>query len=150
MEEIKPIGYLLSQTLKVYRNQMASEFKNRKTGITFEQFIILHLLHSNCNIIQQDLANHMQKDKSIIVRQINGLLEKKYVTRITNTDDKRKKNLILTDAGTELLKSMKAIAFEVSEKLLSGVTEDDVEIFRRVLNKISSNGCLNNEEVLKC
>lgn len=150
MEEIKPIGYLLSQTLRVYRNQLVAEFKTQKTGITFEQFIILHLLHTNCNIIQQDLANYMQKDKSIIVRQINGLLENKYVTRITNTADKRKKNLILTDAGTEILNRMKAVALDVSVKLLSGVTEDEEEIFRSVLNKISANGCLNNEDLHKC
>jgi DNA-binding MarR family transcriptional regulator len=150
MVEIQPIGYMLSQTLRVYRNQLVSEFKNQKSGITFEQFIILHLLHTNCNIIQQDLANYMQKDKSIIVRQINGLLEKNFVTRITNSGDKRKKNLILTDAGTEILKSMKVVALEVSNKLLSGVTEDEVENFRRVLDKINSNGCLNNEELLKC
>ena len=150
MEEIKPIGYMLSQTLRVYKNQLVAEFKNQKTGNTFEQFIILHLLHSNCDIIQQDLANYMQKDKSIIVRQLNGLLEKNYVTRMTNTADKRKKNLILTDAGTEILKHMKEVAQEVSEKLLSGVTEDEIEIFRSVLNKIRANGYQNNEELHKC
>ena len=43
-------------------------------------------------MIQQDLAHVLQKDKSIIVRQMNGLLDEKYVDRLTNTNDKRKKN----------------------------------------------------------
>lgn len=141
MEEIKPIGYLLSKALMVFKSQLASEFKSRKAELTFEQFVILHLVDGNCNLIQQDLANQLQKDKSIIVRQVNGLIGKKLLTRLPNHEDKRKKNLILTDSGFEIFKQMRVIAFELTQKLLSGITNYEVEIFREVLDKIIDNGC---------
>ena len=149
MEKIKPIGYVLAQTSKGFKNQLFSEFKSRNAELTFEQYVILNLLNSNGNIIQQDLANHLQKDKSIIVRQIDALIEKKYVVRLTNNEDKRKRNLILTDAGVEILDQSKKISFEVSQRLLSGVNEKEIEIFRNVLNKIQENAGF-EEEPFNC
>ncbi|HZL10009.1 MAG TPA: MarR family transcriptional regulator [Prolixibacteraceae bacterium] len=149
MELCKPLGYLLGRSLKVFKNQLVFEFKEKQIELTFEQFVILHMLNSNCDLIQQDLANQMQKDKSIIVRQINALLECQYVIGQTNKDDKRKKNLILTKKGFEILNQMEEIASETSSKLLSGVSETELEIFRNVLSKIQENGGL-EEEAFNC
>ena len=145
MELAKPPGYMLARSLQVFKNQMISEFREKKIELSFEQFVILHTMNSNCNLIQQDLANYLQKDKSIIVRQIDCLLENKYVVRQTNEKDKRKRNLILTETGLEILNKMKEIALEVSNKLLSGVTENELETFRKVLKKIQENGKLEEE-----
>lgn len=145
MESNQPLGYMLARSLRVFKNQLAAELRNRQTALTFEQFVILHLLSSNDNIIQQDLAKHMQKDKSIIVRQINGLLEGHYVERLTNKEDKRKRNLILTKAGYEILNEIKKIATEVTQKLLAGVNDKELEIFRTVMEKIQKNGTTEDE-----
>lgn len=131
---------MLGRSLRVFKNQLIFEFKEKKIELSFEQFVILHLLNADCNLIQQDLANHLQKDKSIIVRQIHYLLENQYVVRLTNKADKRKRNLILTKNGLELLNQMKEIALEISKKLLIGVSEKELEIFRNVLMKIQENG----------
>ena len=136
---------MLARSLQVFKNQMISEFRDKKIELSFEQFVILHTMNSNCNLIQQDLANYLQKDKSIIVRQIDCLLENKYVVRHTNETDKRKRNLILTGNGIEILNQMKEIALEVSNKLLSGVSENELETFRNVLMKIQENGKLEEE-----
>lgn len=139
METGKSLGYLLGQSLRAYKSLLVETFRKKGIELTFEQFVILQKLNSNCDIIQQDLAIHLQKDKSIIVRQINGLLEKQLVTRHTNLDDKRKKNLILTPKGHSLLNELKDIVSEITGKLLSGVPENEVAIFRNVLAKIQEN-----------
>ncbi len=149
MESSKPLGYMLGRSLRVFRNQLAFEFKEKEIELTFDQFVILHLLNSNSDLIQQDLANQLQKDKSIIVRQINCLLESQYVVRLTNKEDKRKKNLILTKKGFEILNQMKEIASELSGKLLSGISETELEIFRNVLGKIQENGGA-DEDLYNC
>jgi len=145
MESDKPLGYLLGRGLRVFKNQLISEFREKRIELSFEQFVILHALNSDCNLIQQDLANYLQKDKSIVVRQIDCLLENQYVVRHTNEADKRKRNLILTKNGIEVLIKMKEIALEVSNKLLTGVTEDELETFRNVLMKIQENGVVVEE-----
>jgi DNA-binding MarR family transcriptional regulator len=144
-----PFGYMLSLSRRVFKNQLASEFKEQGIELTFEQFVILILLDSNESFIQQDLANRIQKDKSIIVRHINCLLEHRYVARLANNGDKRKKNLTLTNNGVEILSRMKEISNEVSKKLLSGVSESELKIFQRVLLKIQENGEV-NEELFNC
>jgi MarR family transcriptional regulator, transcriptional regulator for hemolysin len=149
MESSKLLGYMLGLTLRVFKNQMVSEFKERKIELTIEQFVILSLLNSNCDLIQRDLASQLQKDKSIIVRQINCLLENQYVVRLTNKDDKRVKNLILTKKGFEKLNQMKEIASEVSRKLLTGISENELEIFQNVLLKIQENGGV-EEDIFNC
>lgn len=149
MESRKPLGYMLGQSLRVFKSQMVSEFKRKEIELSFEQFVILHMLNSNCDLIQRDIATQLQKDKSIIVRQINGLLEKQYVVRLINKNDKRIKNLILTKKGFEVLNQVKAIADEISEKLLIGIPETDLEIFRGVLLKIQENGGV-EEDIFNC
>jgi DNA-binding MarR family transcriptional regulator len=140
---------MLGQSLRVFKNQMVSEFKELEIELTIEQFVILSLLNSNCDLIQRDLASQLQKDKSIIVRQINCLLENQYVVRLTNKDDKRVKNLILTKKGFEKLNQMKEIASEVSRKLLTGISENELEIFQNVLLKIQENGGV-EEDIFNC
>lgn len=140
MEEIKPLGYILGLSLRVFLNQVAIEFRSRNIELTFEQFVILRMISSNSELIQQDIANRLQKDKSLVVRQMNGLIEKQYVVRQTNREDKRKKNLILTPKGIEMMNQITGLTLDVSTRLLAGVDEDDYEAFRRVLNKIQENG----------
>jgi len=140
MKELKSLGYQLGRTLRVFKNQMASEFREQEIDLTVDQFIILRMLYLNCDLIQQDLANQLQKDKSSIVRQINELLKCQYLVRHTNREDKRKKNLTITKNGMEILNQMTKIALEVSGKLLSGVAEQDLDIFEGVLLKIQQNG----------
>lgn len=142
MESGKSLGYLLGQSHRVYKNLLIDTCKNHGIELTFEQFVILQMLNSNCDLIQQDLAEHLQKDKSIIVRQINGLLDKNLVTRHTNLDDKRKKNLILTPKGHLLLQDLKDITSEITGKLLSGIPESEVSNLRNILAKIKENGAL--------
>ena len=139
MESNRQLGYLLNKTLRMFKNQITTEFKKQGIELTFEQFVMLRMLDSNCDMIQQDLAHVLQKDKSIIVRQMNVLLDEKYVDRLTNTDDKRKKNLTLTSKGIEILKQLKMISNDLSDKLLAGVSESEFETFKKVMLKIQEN-----------
>jgi DNA-binding MarR family transcriptional regulator len=136
----KPLGYLLCQTLRGYKNRLVLNFKEIGIGLSLEQFVILHQISIKDDLTQQDLANHLQKDKSIILRQINSLIDRNYVERSPDKVDKRKKKLVLTKDGREVLTSTEEIARNVSSELLSGVNNEDVDVFLTVLNKIQENG----------
>ena len=140
MEELRSLGYLLGRSLRVFKAQVANDVKRMDFELSLEQYVILYMINSSCDLIQQDLANHLQKDKSLIVRQIDGLIEKQYLVRLINKEDKRKKNLILTPKGLEKMNKMNELIMEVSRKLLSGVSDNDYSTFRSVLNKIQKNG----------
>ena len=145
MSSQKPLGYLLGQTMRVYRNKMTSKLKENELELGLEQFLILLQLNAREDLTQQDLANHLQKDKSIILRQINVLIEKRYVVRLPDKNDKRKKNLILTQKGSETLQQALHIGRKLSEELLTGISQEEIRVFEQVLQKIQENSGLEQD-----
>jgi len=145
MELNQPLGYLLGRSMRIFKILLLTELKKQEIDLSFEQFAILNMLNSDCGLIQQDLANFLQKDKSIIVRQIDTLIDNQLVVRIVNKGDKRKKNLVLTPKGTNILSQARSLASGISKRLLSGVTNAELEVFQKVLSKIQENGDADEE-----
>lgn len=139
MNTEKPLTYLLGQTMHLVKLRLIARFKEHQIDLNLEQFIILNQLETHDELTQQDLANHFQRDKSIILRLINSLIELRYVVRLQDKEDKRKKNLILTKKGYDTLVFIKNIAQEVSLELLDGISSDEISIFENVINKIQEN-----------
>lgn len=139
MSTEQPLCHLLGQTVRIYKNKLFAMFKENDIEITFEQFAILNLLYSEKDFTQQDLANQMQKNKSIILRQINSLLDKNYVERTTDDKDKRKKTLILTEKGISTLNQTRKLGNEVLDELFLGISENELSVFRHVLEKLMEN-----------
>lgn len=140
-----PLGYVLGQTKRVYSNKLVARFKENNVNLSLDLFIILFHIDLNEEITQQQLADHLQKDKSIIMRQIKILTEKEYVTRFWNKQDKREKNLVLTKSGHEILALIKSLAVNVSKELLSGVSDEDIHAFERVIDAIVKNSAYDIE-----
>ncbi len=134
-----PLTYLLGQTMNLVKLKLMSKFKANNVELGLEHFTLLHFISRNKNLTQQDLANHFLRDKSIILRQVNTLIHLEYVVRKTDKADKRKKNLMLTEKGNELLQFSKNLSQEVSAELLNGVTTEELNHFRNVINKIQLN-----------
>ena len=53
--------------------------------------------------------------------------------------DRRKKTLMLTKKGIEILEKMNAIEAAVHERLLAGVTDEELKVLSTVLSKIRNN-----------
>jgi len=120
-------------------------FRENSIDLSLDEFIILLRIQLYCDATQQKLADHLQKDKSIVLRQINGLLDKKYLTRSVDPNDKRKKNLVLTPKGTQILDRSREISKQVSEELLKGVSREDRQVFERVVETMRANAGIDDE-----
>lgn len=142
----KPLVYLLGQTMRVFKHKLKSKFKENKIDLSLEHYVILLQLNHNENATQQDLANRFQADKSLVLRQIGALIEKRYVVRLPDKDDKRKKNLILTQKGHEILMKAKEIARFLSDELLEGLNDKEIDIFLKVLQTIQENSGLEEDQ----
>ncbi|MCK3686419.1 MarR family transcriptional regulator [Maribellus sp. YY47] len=139
MSTEKSITYLLGQTFNLIRLKLKENFKEINIDMTLEQYVMLNLINLKDDLTQQDLANHFQKDKSLILRHVNTLINDSYVDRKTDDTDKRKKILILTPKGKEVLLLLKNIAGKLSDDLMVGVTEKEKEVFESVIVKIQNN-----------
>ena len=145
MNKEEPLSRLLGLILRIYKNRLTALLKENNITLRPEQFMILHELSVGEDLTQQDLSNHLQKDKSIVLRQIATLMEAGYVIRLQDKVDKRKKKLSLTKKGSDMLNKIEEIAQSLSEELIRGVSREEFIIFKRVITKMKENSGIEYE-----
>eukprot|EP01136_Pigoraptor_vietnamica_P024575 Opistho-1_new@77725 len=131
--------FLFANTIRALFKQSAKEFENQNVNITPEQHYLLRILTSQEESIQSDLAEIMQKDKSAIMRHIDQLEKMGYVVRVNDAVDRRKKHIVITELGTHVIKKCEEIINRLSERNMQDISEDELEIFKKVLIKLKEN-----------
>ncbi|MBB6003458.1 MarR family winged helix-turn-helix transcriptional regulator [Arcicella rosea] len=131
--------FLFANTIRALFKQSAKEFDNQDIKITPEQNYLLRILTSQEESIQSDLAEIMQKDKSAIMRHIDQLEKMAYVVRVNDAIDRRKKHIVITELGAEILKKCEQIISNLSEKNMETISDDEMETFKKVLIKLKEN-----------
>ncbi len=134
----KVIGY----SAKVIYAVMNKAFSEADIQLQMETYIILRILSVKKNVIQQDLAKALQKDKSSILRIINSLQEKKWVARIPDSEDKRRNYLVLTQLGNEVLTEALLIEKKTTDRLKDNLDPNQVNQLKHILHTIRQNGYL--------
>lgn len=131
--------FLFANTIRALFKQSAKEFENQNVNITPEQHYLLRILTSQEESIQSDLAEIMQKDKSAIMRHIDQLEKMGYVIRVNDAVDRRKKHIVITELGTQVIKKCEEIINRLSERNMQDISENELEIFKKVLIKLKEN-----------
>ncbi len=131
---------MMAQTLKVFKNMIAKKLREHTIELSFEQFITLLFISLEETPTQQNIANQLQKDKSIILRHIQVLTQKGYVLKVVNKEDRRVKRLVLTPKGSELVALLKKIERKVEKQVTAGIPKEDLINFTRVMSKMQANG----------
>ncbi|MGF7118594.1 MarR family winged helix-turn-helix transcriptional regulator [Methanobacterium oryzae] len=72
-------------------------------------------------------------------RTIDRLLEKGFVNRTVGKKDRRKLLIELTPKGKELLEDIDKENLEITKKMLKGLSDDEIETFKKILMKINEN-----------
>ena len=81
----------------------------------------------------------MSQDKTNITRIIDALEEKNLVVRVEDQIDHRVKRVVLTNAGKQLFYDVLPIMEKTREEVRSNISDNDIDIFKRVLSKILKN-----------
>jgi DNA-binding MarR family transcriptional regulator len=131
------VGKMMNDVFKVLKIRTEASLSEK---LSIHQLgLLLAINRDEQDVIQQDMAVRMGKDKSAILRMIDALEEKKLVSRVPDLEDRRKNKLILTEQGHDLIKKFLIIEKEVFENLRAGVTNNELETFFRVIEKIEDN-----------
>jgi DNA-binding MarR family transcriptional regulator len=88
---------------------------------------------------QKELGEMCFKDKTNITRIIDALEEKSLVVRVEDQIDHRIKRVVLTNAGKQLFYDVLPIMEKTREEVRANISDDDIDIFKRVLSKILNN-----------
>nr|WP_305144970.1 MarR family transcriptional regulator [Anaerotignum propionicum] len=111
-----------------------------KYGSTRIQWIALYfLLNTDKEMSQKELASLMNIQDPSLARLIDRMERDGLIRRIENQKDKRMKILELTEAGRLKAESLMHCGQEFSDLLLEDISDEDVEIFHKVLDKMLNN-----------
>jgi len=107
--------------------------------LSIEQIgLLLVIFMHKEEVIQQELACSMGKDKSAILRTIDTIEAKDLLKRVSDTADRRKKYLMITKKGERVIEQYLALELDLTTKLIVGLTEEEVTTFYKVLNHIKT------------
>lgn len=132
------LGFMIVHTGKLLLKTINGTFSSLTKEITFEQMGVLYYISRSTNkeLIQQDIAEVMDKTKSAILRSIDILEEKGYVKRLPVAGDRRKNVIELTDSGRAIIDKMHENFLERDEILKQGIDQRELETCMCVLSKI--------------
>jgi len=132
------VGFVTNTATKA----ITEDFNKRleEHGSTRIQWIALYFLNRSDNpMSQKDLADLMNIQDSSLARLIDRMERDGLLHRIENPMDKRVKFLQLTEAGRLKAVDLLPKGAEFSNLLLEDISEEELEIFNRVLNKMLNN-----------
>jgi DNA-binding MarR family transcriptional regulator len=137
-EMVDTIGFVIIGTGKMLIKNINNAFATLNLEITFEQMGVLYFLSKNegKELIQQDIANLLNKTKSAALRTINILEEKKYLKRTTSPEDMRKNIIQLTPEGRRIIVKMHKKFLELDLNLNNNITKQEADMCKKVLLNI--------------
>lgn len=109
---------------------------------------IIRYLYDNQDkdIFQRDIEKRFSIGRSTVTSTIQLLEKKGYVRRDAVESDARLKKVVLTEQGMELHQIMKKIGKELDERTLRGISDEELQAFFRVIDRIEQNLCEQQQE----
>jgi DNA-binding MarR family transcriptional regulator len=136
-----PVMTLFGRTLKFLTDEFDARLRAEDISVSIVEFVLLYRLStmSDDEVTQQNFAQLEGKHKSVILRQIDKLEQRKLVARIPDQADRRKNNLALTKKGADLLDKLLAIENRMMKEMTKGLAAAEIETLKKVSIKIQHN-----------
>ena len=133
------VSFNLALTLKSLEHAFKESIAKLQIELPAESFGMLMITYFRQDVIQQDIAEMIKKDKSAVLRQIDVLESKGFVRRQTDEHDRRKNIIVITDKGKEIAQTLMEKEHELFLSLSQGVDEQDMKSFLKVLATLRNN-----------
>jgi len=133
----QPLGRILSHAGKRFLDVINEKLSTLEIERNF--YALLLIEQNEGKITQQDLATMLHSDKVSLVRIIDYLCGQGYVERVTNSTDKRKYGLLLTDKAKKDIPKIKKALKEVTALAFKDLKPDQIGEFLNTLNIIKNN-----------
>ncbi|MGC4034963.1 MAG: MarR family transcriptional regulator [Chitinophagaceae bacterium] len=110
------LGRALNEMRSMLRERIQARINDYDPELSFELLEVIGLLWRKDGITQQEIADHVSKDKSSMTYLINRLVKCKLVKRAEHETDKRHKRIYLTEKGKQVRKTVFPWILELYEQ----------------------------------
>lgn len=121
------------------RAELYSVFAQRGVEMTPERWVVLVRLWETDGLTQRELAERVFKDEPTVSRILAGMQAKGWVVRRADAADGRTRRVHLTAAGRELQRELVPLAKKLVARIEKGISEADLAVTRRTLQRIVEN-----------
>ncbi|MFV0576488.1 MAG: transcriptional regulator SlyA [Vibrio sp.] len=133
-----PLAERLGQLTRLWR--MVADAELSPLGLTHPRWTALWKLRQlgDC-VSQKSLAQGLEIELPSLMRTLNQLEQQALIVRNPCLNDKRARLVCLTEEGKNVLKQMETRIFTVRKKVLSGLTQQQLDEFEFVVEHITQN-----------
>ena len=132
-------SFITGKASTAIARRLQKNFKQAGVDITIEQWSVLYHLWKLDGQSQQQLCDATFRDKPSITRLVDNLEKLQLVTRVANKDDRRINRIYLTQQANLLQVQTMELANQTLNEALEGVTNEQIEIAKEVLQKVYDN-----------
>ncbi|WP_459211493.1 MarR family winged helix-turn-helix transcriptional regulator [Aquimarina rhabdastrellae] len=130
--------YSIEETIKAYRKLSQQNISRIVPNITIDQALILIIIDRE-DKTQSEIADLVFKDYASMTRIIKLMLDKEYLIKTTDIQDKRKTKLSVTKNGKQIIEKLKPIIKENRAVALDAISDEELQQLYNILNKITKN-----------
>lgn len=141
--EIRKLDHMLS------RNLTANVKASGMDEITLMHGWIIRYLYENKDrdVFQRDIEKNFSVGRSTVTNIIKLMEKRGYLCREAVEQDARLKKVLLTEKGIRTHEAIEALIDRMNERTLEGVTDEELAVFGRVVEKLKANIRRQQEEV---
>ena len=133
------ISETIFNLVHAFKLTMRSELKANQLGLNAMYVKCLTYIKRAETCTANDIVNHFARDKAQIARVIKEMIDKQWVQKSANPEDKRSQLLSLTESGNELAELIFVTHSHVHNKMQENLTPEELLEFKRVANIITAN-----------
>jgi DNA-binding MarR family transcriptional regulator len=108
-------------------------------GITLPMWRVIAVLHGRGPTRFHVLVSQTFTEPPTLSRLLTFLRAKGFITKTSSSVDARGVLISPTKKALQLVEEMTPFAFDVEQETLAGLTEDEAEIFRRLVKRVCAN-----------
>lgn len=132
-----PLGRRFAILTRLYYGALTKKLEHLDIDRHFSILILLHNAEKECS--QQFISDVMKKDKASMVRIVDYLMEKGYIKRVSNPDDRREYHIKLTEKAKKSIPAIQKAVSQLNKAATTGLSAKQVKVFDTCLYAISSN-----------
>lgn len=131
------VGYWLKRAYFGMRRN--AESKLRPYGVTHSQWQVLGLLFHKDGMTQSELERIIRIEAPSLTNLIDGMVKKGWVQRRQHKVDARVKQVFLKEKGKQVFDKVPHVASIGEDRMLNGLTKDEIGELKKSLRKIAEN-----------
>ncbi len=131
------LGYLTRINFRAFSR--ALEKHTAAHGVSAGQWRFLRVLWEEDDITQRQLSDRVGIKEATTARAVGALVKGGLIRRVPSTEDKRKVRILLTPKASRLRDKLIPMVIEVNERAMRGLSQEEIETTRRVLEHTYAN-----------